>query len=101
MKKLRFMTKCPGCQDPHFGVECKKPTMITPTMVRVRCDECESVVLLKVILPKGRTKHNEISFQAVKFSPSEKFLEKLKKEQEAMKPVIPETQTPEVVSESV
>jgi hypothetical protein len=81
MSKMRFQIQC-LCGDQHLGVTCKKPSFVTPTMVKVRCDECGSTTLLQVTLPKNRESRSQVSFKFVKVNPSQKLLEILDKQTE-------------------
>lgn len=72
-RNIKFQTQCPGCGDTHLAIECKKPTVLTPVIKQVFCDNCESTVLMQVNLPRNSETPGQISFAPMKIKVSEKL----------------------------
>lgn len=90
MKKIKFMMSCPACGDAHLGIEAKKPTLLTPLVTKAKCDECESVTMLQLTIPRERKASNEIRYDVVKVFASAQLLAKL-----ALAEIAEEEPTPE------
>lgn len=81
MKNLSFQITCPGCSDTHFAFTCKKPTLLVPTIVNRKCDECESTVLVQVSIPRERESKRQFAVLPVKIVPSAKLIMRSLEEQ--------------------
>jgi hypothetical protein len=83
MSKIRLLGQCPGCGDKHLGIECNKPSYLTPTVTRSFCDNCESTILLTAGLPRleEQRKHNQIAIAYQKIQVSEKLVQIMKAKQ--------------------
>lgn len=78
MAKLKkFLATCPGCQDTHLGVTAVKPSFVVPTVTKVKCDVCESSVVVQVKLPRNRENRGQITYTPLRFQVSPKLVEML------------------------
>lgn len=64
MSKVKVIFTCP-CKNT-FWVDFKKPTLITPTITKARCEKCDSVWMIRFAKVNGQasvtTQFKQIEF---------------------------------------